>query len=150
MTKGRLPKDRLSRPRDTRRREAETVTVENTGELAGPDLPTGVLPDGEAWHPQTKALWKELRRSPLMRDEPGLTWQYMIDTAVLHHQMWEHGELRHAPELRLRLAKVAATPEDRQRMKVKISQHIPEAAATPAGVSNLAARRARLTGDQPS
>lgn len=61
----------------------------------------------------------------------------MIDTAVIHHQMREHGELRFAPELRLRLAKVAATPEDRQRLKVKITQHVPEA-APPAGVTDIA------------
>ncbi|MGH3426075.1 MAG: hypothetical protein ACRD3Q_15380 [Terriglobales bacterium] len=90
---------------------AETVTVENTGELAGPDLPVDVLPDGEKWHPQTEALWAELRRSPLMQGEPGLTWAYMIDTMALHHQWWAHGEHRHAAELRLRLAKIGVTPE---------------------------------------
>ena len=145
MTKGRLPQDRLSRVRDERRREAEIVTVEDTGELAGPELPQGVLPDGEAWHPQTVALWADLRRSPLLRDEPALTWSYLLDTAVLHHRLWAHGEYRHAPELRLRLAKVAATPEDRQRMKVKIAEHVPGSAPTPAKVSDMAARRARLT-----
>lgn len=144
MTRGRLPKDRLSRPRDTRRREAEMVTVETTGELSGPALPQGVLPDGEAWHPQTVALWDSLRRSPLMRDEPALTWQFMVDSMILHHRLWAHGEYRHAAELRLRLSKVAATPEDRQRMKVKIAKTVPET-VTPAGVADLSARRARLT-----
>lgn len=145
MTKGRVPQVRLSRPRDERRREAETVTVEDTGALAGPELPQSVLPDGEAWHPQTVALWADLRRSPLLRDEPALTWSYLLDTAVLHHRLWAHGEYRHAPELRLRLAKIAATPEDRQRMKVKIAERVPGSIPAPANVSDIASRRARLT-----
>lgn len=145
MTKGRLPQDRLSRVRDERRREAETVTVEDTGALAGPELPEGVLPDGEAWHPQTVALWADLRRNPLLRDEPSLTWAFLVDTAMLHHRLWAHGEYRHAPELRLRLAKIAATPEDRQRMKVKIAERVPGSTPTSAKVSDIAARRARLT-----
>ena len=103
-----------------------------------------LLPDGESWHPQTQGLWAELRRSPLMRDEPPLTWQYMIDTAVLHHQMWQHGESKHAAELRLRFAQIGITPADRQRLKVRITERV-EAPHAPAGVADIAARRARLT-----
>ena len=144
MAKGRVPRDVLSRRNDTARRQAEMVEIADTGELAGPELPQGVLADGESWLPQTQALWAELRRSPLMRDEPSLTWTYMIDTAVLHHDMWQHGELKHAAELRLRLAKIGITPEDRQRLKVRITQRV-EAPQAPAGVADIAARRARLT-----
>ena len=144
MTKGRLPQDRLSRPRDERRRAAEITTVQAAGDdkLAGPDLPA--LAD-EQWHPATVRLWEDLRRNPILRDEPALTWCFLVDTAMLHHRMWAHGEYRHAAELRLRLAKVAATPEDRQRMKIKIADHVPESTSTPANVSDIAARRARLT-----
>lgn len=145
MASGRVPQTHLSRKRDDAKRQREIVTVEDTGELAGPELPQGVLPDGEAWHPQTVALWADLRRSPLLRDEPALTWTYLLDTAVLHHRLWAHGEYRHAPELRLRLAKIAATPEDRQRMKIKIAERVPESTSTPASVSDIADRRARLT-----
>ncbi len=145
MPRGRVPRDVLSRQRDTDRRQAETVTVEDTGALAGPELPQGVLPDGEAWHPQTVALWADLRRSPLMRDEPALTWSYLLDTAALHHRLWAHGEYRHAPELRLRLAKIAATPEDRQRMKIKIAERVPADGRPSSLVTDIAARRARLT-----
>lgn len=120
------------------------TSVTDTGTLAGPELPAGVLPDGESWHPQTLALWQELRRSPIMQGEPGLTWAYMVDTVVLHHMMWQHQEHRFAPELRLRLAKVAATPEDRQRLKIRVTQPVDTTEPAP-GVANIAARRARLT-----
>jgi hypothetical protein len=144
VARGRIPKDVLSRPRDTRRREAETVAIADTGELAGPELPSGVLPDGEAWHPRTVALWDSLRRYPPMKDEPALSWVYLVDTMLLHHRLWQHSEWQHAGEIRLRLAKMACTPEDRQRIKVKITRHV-EAPEVPAGVADIASRRARLT-----
>jgi hypothetical protein len=58
--------------------------------------------------------------------------------------MWQHSEWQHAGEVRLRLAKMACTPEDRQRIKVKITQRV-EAPEVPAGVADIASRRARLT-----
>jgi hypothetical protein len=123
------------------------VDVTDTGELSGPELPEGVLSDGQSWHPQTQSLWRELRRSPLMRDEPGLTWQFMIDAAILHHRMWQHEEWRHAPELRLRLAKIGVSPEDRQRLRVRVTHRaeVDQTTPPPAGVTALNSRRARLT-----
>jgi len=90
-----------------------------------PGAASGRAARRRAWHPQAVALWADLRRSPLLRDEPTLTWSYLLDTAVLHHRLWAYGEYRHAPELGLRLAKMPATPEDRQRMKVKIAECFP-------------------------
>lgn len=145
MAKGRVPRDVLSRRNDTARRQAETVTVEDDGELHGPELPQGVLPGGADWHPQTRQLWESLRRLPLLKDESALLWAYLVDVAALHHAMWTDGEWKHAAEIRLRLAKIAATPEDRQRMKIKITKHVPEAPEVPAGVSDISARRKRLT-----
>jgi hypothetical protein len=147
MPRGRIPKDKLSRARDTRRREAEMIEVEDTGELAGPALPEAVLPDGAVWHAQTRALWAELRRSPLMQHEPNLTWQFMIDTAALHSLMWSNARWDLAPELRLRLAKIGIAPEDRQRLKLRITQPASQAPnnSRPAGVTEIAGRRTRLT-----
>jgi hypothetical protein len=145
MPRGRVPQDVLSRPRDTRRREAETVTVSDTGQLAGPELPSGVLTTDEAWHPRTVAFWEELRKHPLMQNEPGLSWQYAIDIARLHHQMWQHDQFQLAAEIRLRVAKFALTPEDRQRLKVRIAQPVNPAPSGPGSVSDIASRRDRLT-----
>jgi hypothetical protein len=124
-----------------------------TGELYGRPLPEGVLPDGELWHPQTLAWWESIRRFPLLRDEPEVGWQFLLDTALMHHTMWTKGRWEFASELRLRVAKYGATPEDRMRLKIKIetpAEPSSEALAAAAGtVTDIKSRRARLTSDAP-
>lgn len=129
-----------------RRRNADPVPVQTViadGVVHGFDLPEGVLPDDQAWHPQTVALWEALRRSPLLAEEPELGWQFLIDTALMHHTMWAKGRWEFASEVRLRLAKYGATPEDRMRLRVKVTTpeqaEKAEAAPTP-----TAARRRNL------
>jgi hypothetical protein len=147
VARGPLPKTTRSRKDDNARRQAETVRLESTGELAGFALPTGLLPDGQDWHPMTQAFWEGLRAHPVMRDEPAVGWQYALDTARIHHQMWHDSRWDLASEIRLRAAKFAITPEDRQRLKIKITA--PTAPTDPSGpgssVADLAARRSRLT-----
>lgn len=147
--RGPAPSSRRVRQRDEAALEAALETLEETGELAGSPLPEGVLPDGEAWHPQTLALWDALRRFPTLADEPDLGWQFLIDTALMHHTMWTKGRWEFASEVRLRVAKYGATPEDRLRLKVKVerpSAGKPEGTAVSAAVTQIASRRARLTG----
>lgn len=150
--RGPAPSASRSRRRDNDRREAETTTVVDQGELYGPDLPAGVLPNGEEWHSQTVALWNSLRRSALMADEPDLGWMVLIDTALMHHTMWSKGRWEFAAEVRLRLGKFGATPEDRQRLKVKVEKPGAGTAVAPprpgarrSEVTNIASRRSRLT-----
>ncbi|MGH3547826.1 MAG: hypothetical protein ACRDQU_06870 [Pseudonocardiaceae bacterium] len=145
--RGPVPKARRSRKADEARRDAEMVKVATTGALAGRPLPKGVLPEGESWHPQTLALWAALRRSPLLADEPPLGWQFLIDTALMHHVMWSKGRWEYASEVRLRVAKFGATPEDRMRLKVRVVQPAAEVAASgnAVAVTDIASRRARLT-----
>jgi hypothetical protein len=118
-----------------------------TGELHGFPLPD--LADGEEWHPQTLALWESLRESPLLAEEPALGWVFLVDTARMHHLMWTRGRWDdYASEVRLRLAKFGATPEDRMRLKVKVIRP-GEGSTAPArpgtGVADIGARRSRLT-----
>ncbi|NAE18042.1 hypothetical protein [Enterococcus hirae] len=124
------------------------TTVIDEGTLAGAPLPEGVLPDGEEWHPQTLALWNALRSFPTLADEPALGWQFLIDTALMHHTMWTKGRWEFASEVRLRVAKYGATPEDRMRLKVKVEKpKTDDAAASPsAAVTSIASRRSRLSG----
>lgn len=146
MARGPLPKSTRSRRDDNARRQAETVTVEDAGTLAGSPLPEDVLPPGEDWHPMTRAFWDGLRRHPVMQHEPAAGWQYALDTARLHHLMWHNDRWDLASEVRLRAAKFAITPEDRQRLRIKITQRALETTPPP-GVADMAARRARLLGD---
>lgn len=117
----------------------------DTGGLSGPPLPDGVLPKEQEWHPQTRELWDALRRSPLLADEPLLGWQFLLDTALMHNTMWAQGKWEFASEVRLRLAKFGATPEDRMRLKVQIKTPSDVAASSSGTVADISSRRARLT-----
>lgn len=142
--RGPAPKPTRARPRDSAAREQETKVLVDEGRIYGPPLPEGVLPEDASWHPQTVALWDSLRRSPLLADEPALGWQFLLDTALMHDRMWAKGRWEFASEVRLRLAKYGATPEDRMRLKVKIatpSDGKPAETATPA---DAVARRRNL------
>src|SRR5262249_27668372 len=146
--RGAAPKSARSRARDDVRRQAEMTTLVADGESHGPELPEGMLPDGAEWHPRTRALWESLRRNPLLADEPELGWEFLLDTALMHHTMWSKGRWEFASEVRLRLAKYGATPEDRMRLKLKVGT--PTGAAKPTAsaanrVTDIASRRARLT-----
>lgn len=141
--RGPAPKGRRSRDRDT----PEFRRVPASTQLHGKPLPRGVLPDGEDWHRQTLALWNAFRRSPLLADEPELGWQFLIDTALMHHTMWTKGRWEFASEVRLRVAKFGATPEDRMRLKVQIvtpDEEEPRPAASAGTVTSIRTRRERL------
>lgn len=137
--RGPAPKDGRARKRD----EAQVAVVVDDGSVHGFDLPEGVLPDGQEWHPQTVALWEALRRSPLLADEPELGWQFLIDTALMHHTMWAKGRWEFASEVRLRLAKYGATPEDRMRLRVKVTTPDQAEKATGGEGGNQASAAAR-------
>ena len=146
--RGPAPKGRNARERDT----PTFDELADGGEVYGDPLPAGVLPDGEEWHPQTVKWWESIRRFPLLRDEPEIGWQFLVDTALMHHTMWTKGRWEFASELRLRVAKYGATPEDRMRLKIKVATPPSEPAAAPTApsdgdkVTSITSRRSRLTG----
>lgn len=106
------------------------VRVEDDGELRGPPLAEGILPDGEGWHPRTRQWWDTWRRSPQAQTFLETDWDFLLDTALLHHVLWTKGRWEFASEVRLRAAKYGATPEDRMRLKLKIET--PADKSTPA------------------
>lgn len=140
--------------KEVRSRDRDTPVFDqlsDSGELYGPDLPD-VFPEGESWHPQTVAWWDAIRRFPLLKDEPDIGWQFLIDTALMHHTMWTKGRWEFSSEVRLRIAKYGATPEDRMRLKIKIQPPADKGTSTdptpdPSGnVTSISSRRDRLTG----
>ena len=145
---GFAPGENRSRKRD----EKPVTELVATGELYGPELPDPktALPKGEKWHPQTVAFWDALRRSPLMANEDELSWSVLVDTALMHHKMWQNGRWDFAAELRLRLAKYGATPEDKARLRIKVvvPPRAPEVGDAEGNVTDISSRRARLT-EQP-
>lgn len=132
--RGPLPKTVRSRPNDTARRAAEQVIVQTDGELRGPDLP-----EGFDWHERTRSWWATWRESPQASTFSGTDWDFLLDTAMLHSELWA-GNAGVAAELRLRTAKFGATPEDRLRLRIVIDVDAKAAPKKQMG----SARRSRL------
>lgn len=156
------PSQTRSRTRDNAQRDM----LRSNGKISGYNLPDDVLPmksnDPESpdydvredWHPQTVRWWNNWRESPqASRMLTMVDWDYMLDTALLHHQMWQSGgkNSERAAEIRMRVAAFGATLADRLRLRQEIEVP-PEEYPTGTGktgrgnVTSLDERRAALGG----
>jgi len=110
--RGPAPKD----PSTTRRRNAPpTLTV-----VAPDDVVRGTeLPEDLDWPDATLDWWETWRRSPQAQNFTDTDWSFLLDTALLHMALWD-GDAGVSAELRLRVAKFGATPEDRARLRLSI------------------------------
>jgi len=79
------------------------------------------MPNGEAWPERTLAWWQMWCESPLSPDFTANDWSELLDAAVLHGLVWT-GEAKYLTELRLRVAKFGATPDDRARLRITFAQ----------------------------
>ena len=122
--RGPAPKPELTRERDNARREAATTKVTDDGVLRGKPLPKET-----AWHPRTVAWWATWRKSPLAQTFTESDWDFLLDTALLHTEMW-NGETKLAAEIRLRVSAFGSTPEARLRLKLKIDNDAAEITQT--------------------
>jgi hypothetical protein len=140
--RGPAPKD----PAQRRRRNADPVptqVVVDDGEVRGPELP------GEFdWPSATMRWWETWRSSPQAQTFTSTDWDFLIDTALLHAEYWA-GNTAVGAELRLRVAKFGATPEDRARLRLQVGEREEEktpASKAPPNVARLEDRRKRLSG----
>lgn len=110
------------------------------GVLRGPELP-----EGFDWPTQTRVWWQHQRENPVAQTFEALDWDFLLDTALLHAAFW-NGKLGVADELRQRVAKFGATPEERRRLRVEIAPPTPAQPQTAAQKRTASARdpRARL------
>lgn len=147
---GRAPSGTRSRERDNPVREL----VKSDGKLGGFALLDDMLPvdaDGvrEQWHPATVRWWNNWRRSPQgvrMMTEPD--WDYLFDTALLHHQMWQSGgkNSERAAEIRIRVAEFGSTPAARMRLRMEIDVPEEYPVGNEGNVTSMSSeRRKRLT-----
>lgn len=118
--RGPAPKD----PSRRARRNADPVALRviEAEPVAQPELPTiQVEVEGELrefhWPTQTREWWQMWAESPLSAEFTATDWSELRDTALLHARFWR-GDVRLAGELRLRVAKFGATPEDRARLRI--------------------------------
>lgn len=108
--RGPAPKVARSRARDT----VELVAVVADGLVHGPELPCNF-----DWPDVTREWWGVWRRAAGAGDWTETDWSFLLDTAVLHAAFWD-GDMKVGGELRLRVAKFGATPEDRMRLKLSV------------------------------
>lgn len=113
--RGPAPKD----PAIRRRRNVDPVqaiVVAGDGEIRGPELPADVK-----WPAPTLKWWNAWRRSAQAQTFTETDWDFLVDTALLHARFWS-GDASVAAELRLRVAKFGATPEDRARLRLSVGE----------------------------
>ncbi|GAA3957936.1 hypothetical protein GCM10023085_45540 [Actinomadura viridis] len=109
--RGPAPKDPNRRARANKDPVAQTVLRFVRAEQ--PELPEDV-----EWHPRTQAWWAMWGRSAQAETFTETDWAFLLDTALMHHAMWSKGQWTLAAEVRLRVAKYGATPEDRARLRM--------------------------------
>ena len=123
-----------------------SATVSPDDAVRGPDLPElGDDAEGNprGWPRQTRRWWETWRKAPQSQTFTDTDWDFLLETALIH-RAFTLGDLKQAAELRLRVAKFGATPEDRMRLRLQItapSEAKPEPTKTPA---SAAGRKDRL------
>lgn len=102
------------------------VEIEPTPQPELPEFDVQVKVDGELqsvrfeWPARTREWWRMWAESPLSAEFTETDWSELLDTARLHAAFWS-GQLSAAGELRLRVAKFGATPEDRARLRIQFA-----------------------------
>lgn len=132
--RGPAPKLQRARETDTKRRASELRRLSPDDQVRGPELPEG------DWSSRTLRWWDTWRRSPQAQTFTDTDWDFLEDTAFLHDAMCK-GDTGLAAELRIRVAKFGATPEDRMRLKIAIEQDV---VAAPVVAKVDADRKSRL------
>lgn len=146
--RGPAPKDPSRRAR--RNTDPVPLRVIVADPAPQPDLPVVYVerdgvPVAFEWPEVTRDWWQMWAESPLSAEFTASDWSFLMDTALLHAQLWS-GSAKAAAELRLRVAKFGATPEDRARLRITFAQadHADEMRPKPAGGS-ARERRGPLT-----
>lgn len=120
--RGPQPKDASKRAR--RNSDPIGMRIFTASQVQQPNLPTLYFPDEDgakkrfAWPEATKRWWDTWGNEPMAADFRPTDWDFLLDTALIHAAVWGSGDLKQLPELRLRVAKMGATGEDRARLRI--------------------------------
>ena len=140
---GRGPAPKNPEARARRNADPIALRIIRADPTSQPDLPD-VMPNGDPWPGQTLAWWRMWCESPLSPDFTANDWSELLDAAVLHGLVWT-GEAKWLPELRLRVAKFGATPDDRARLRITFAQADDAESKRPQVGSTSRTRRGPLT-----
>lgn len=108
-------------PKDPRRRARTNSDPIPTTTIRFEQVGQPSLPDGIDWPERTREWWAMWGDSPQAEHFGSTDWDYLLDTATIHAAFWG-GRLDQAAELRLRVAKFGATPDDRARLRMQFAQ----------------------------
>lgn len=143
--RGSAPKDPARRARVNKDPIPSTVLRQEIADA--PDLP-----DDLAESPHVVRWWNTWVNSPQADFFSSTDWDFLLETAFIAHSFYHGDRMKAAPELRLRVAKFGATPEDRARLRMqfaaaddadaKRAPGVSASRANLASVRNMPARRA--------
>ncbi|WP_405960603.1 hypothetical protein OG235_24730 [Streptomyces sp. NBC_00024] len=145
---GRGPQPKQPGRRARANKDPVPQTILRFEQAEPPELPTlSVMKDGElveyAWPARTLDWWEMWKASPQAEHFSSTDWDFLLDTAVVHARLWS-GEMSAAAELRLRVAKFGATPEDRARLRMQFAQADEADSKRPEGGRSARERRGVL------
>lgn len=112
--RGPAPKDQSQRAR--RNVDPIGMRVITAEPVQQPELPATI-----DWPTRTIEWWQMWADSPLSAEFTTTDWSELMDTALIHARLWGLGDVKVAAELRLRVAKFGATPEDRARLRIQFA-----------------------------
>lgn len=101
------------------------------------------LPADLAENPAVVRWWETWIASPQAEHFAATDWLFLVDTAYIAQAFYD-GDLKQAPELRLRVAKLGATMEDRARLRLVFAEADEKDAKRPASAAPARERYAEL------
>lgn len=143
MAHGPAPKLQHQRERDTKRRQADAITVTRDGVLRGPDLADATLrPD---WPAEVLAWWEDWRRSPQAALFEDTDWRRLALLAPMVAAYLRRPSAAALSEIRLNEERLGALYVDRLRAKIHVSAEEDAPLASVEEISSSrASARARL------
>lgn len=111
------PAPKSSDRRARRNKQEQPTTILRFEEAEQPNLP-----EGYPWPEETLEWWSMWRDSPQAEHFGSTDWSFLLDTALLHANLWGNGDTTVLAELRIRVAKFGATPEDRARLRMQFAE----------------------------
>lgn len=116
-TRGPSPKSKNRRARNNT--SDSPVTILRFERVEQPPLPEI---EGLEWCDATKKWWSMWSESPQAEHFGATDWSFLLDTALIYEDIWGHFNFDRLSELRTRVAKFGATPEDRARLRMQFAE----------------------------
>lgn len=110
----------MAKPSERRARRQKTN--DNQTILRFEPAPQPELPSEVPWPEETLAWWKMWGDSPQAELFSSTDWSFLIDTALLHAELWGNGNTAALAELRIRQAKFGATIADRAALRITLAE----------------------------